>query len=489
MLLIMTIGLGSIYPAIDITAGEKERGTLETILTLPVKTNELFLGKYITVSALAIGTGMLNLLSVFLVYKLQTYQMEKLLGISSDSFGIVTLLLLILLIIPMGFFISSLVISACLFAKSFKEAQNIITPVYLLLMVPTFMSVMPNVILDNKTMFVPILNVCLAIKGILVNDFTMFTIFIIVISNIIFALVGFAFILKLVNIEDVLFSNNEGFKIFTKRSLIIKKDVFEIFETLVIGAIIMILMIYIGSIFQLNDMFVGIIKTQWLIIFLPIVFCIWYFKRNFKKVLYLKHKEFDFAKLLAVVMITIGGIIAANLQSIFLDSNVNMESVNSKIIGSSGMDFLLIFFALVITPAVCEEVLFRGLILSSLLNKYTPFVSITVSAILFGLFHMDVNRFLPTLILGVVFGFIVYKSKSIYLSIIAHIINNGLSVILLMKPDLTNAVGRFFTTGNIASLISIAVVLIIFGSFSLSYFYSRDKQKNNCAFFKISKYN
>jgi sodium transport system permease protein len=85
---------------------------------------------------------------------------------------------------------------------------------------------------------------------------------------------------------------------------------------------------------------------------------------------------------------------------------------------------------LALTPALCEETFFRGLMLSGL-RRWGPWAAIGTTALLFGLLHLSIYRLLPTFLLGLVLGYAVWRSRSLYCSILIHALNNGLAVTLI----------------------------------------------------------
>ncbi|MEN8906152.1 MAG: ABC transporter permease subunit/CPBP intramembrane protease, partial [Clostridiales bacterium] len=360
VLIIVTIGLGSIYPSIDITTGEKERGTLETILTVPVSKKELFLGKYLAVSFISVITGTLNLLSIILVYMLQIFQSN---GNATISLNIMIIIKLFILIIPVAMFISSMTMSACIFAKSFKDAQNIVTPIYLILMIPTFFSMMPSIELTTFKAFIPILNVCLAFKNIILGEIALKFLFIIFTSNLFYAIGGYLFVLKLFNAEEILFSETIITKYLFRRPKIKDSKYFKISDVFILSAIILILIIYIGSTAQMKSLFYGIIFTQWLLIFAPVMLVVWFMKKNVSNILFIK--KFKVRHLLATLFIGLGGMFFANLQTYFIpDLGIQTNYINESLSNLSIIKICIAYFAFAISPAICEEIFFRGLILS-----------------------------------------------------------------------------------------------------------------------------
>jgi len=89
-----------------------------------------------------------------------------------------------------------------------------------------------------------------------------------------------------------------------------------------------------------------------------------------------------------------------------------------------------LWLLLALTPALCEETFFRGLMLSGL-RRWGPWAAIFITALLFGLLHGSIYRLLPTFILGLVLGYAVWRSGSLYCSILIHVLNNGLIATLV----------------------------------------------------------
>ena len=83
-----------------------------------------------------------------------------------------------------------------------------------------------------------------------------------------------------------------------------------------------------------------------------------------------------------------------------------------------------------ISPAVCEETLFRGPILRGLGTRLGPMAAIVATAALFGLFHLDIYRLIPATLLGILLGYLANQSRSIVPSMLAHFCNNAVLVTL-----------------------------------------------------------
>jgi sodium transport system permease protein len=442
LLLIITLMLGGMYPAIDITAGEKERGTLETILSVPVSRTELLLGKYLTVTTVALITGLLNLLSMTMAYSLGMIQLGVLSGHVDFSFSPLAVFLLFILIIPLALFLSSALLSVCLFARSFKDAQNLVTPLYLILMLPALFATAPGIELKGLLVFVPILNVSLLFKEIMLNHFSFEMIFSVFLTNTVFAFLGIIIFSKLFNAEQILFAEGKGWQFSFRRAEIQPAAIFQPGSAFLLLAMLMLLLFYGGGIIQVKYQHWGILGTQWGLFFLPTLFALWYSKVDFKRALHLK--GFHPMALVGTLILTFGalGVVTwfAQLQAQFFPDAAKITEVMEKILNFEeiGISPLLAFFIFAVSPGICEELIFRGILLSALKEKISPVWAIGGVALAFGLFHLYLFRILPTAIIGIYLTYIVYRTGSIYLSMIAHTVNNGFALMLISFPEVRN---------------------------------------------------
>ena len=146
-ILIISILTGAIYPAIDATAGERERGTLETIMTLPVKKSDIMISKFLSVSTIAVVSAMLNILSMLGVI-LYMYRLIDIQGMGFSNLDmkqfIPAFISLIICLPVFSMFTSALCLCVCIFAKSFKEANNISSPIMIVFMFASMISILPN---------------------------------------------------------------------------------------------------------------------------------------------------------------------------------------------------------------------------------------------------------------------------------------------------------------------------------------------------------
>ncbi|MBI5867767.1 MAG: ABC transporter permease [candidate division Zixibacteria bacterium] len=168
MLMILTM-TGGMYPAMDITAGEKERNTLETLLAAPVARWHLALGKFLTVLTAGFVTMLLSMTSMTVSMKWGMAQMAEEGGGISFSMSAATLGWILFLMIPMAILFASLLVVLSISARSYKEAQSYATPLLMVVIMPAMISFVPGIELNWALTFVPVVNLCLALKEVILG--------------------------------------------------------------------------------------------------------------------------------------------------------------------------------------------------------------------------------------------------------------------------------------------------------------------------------
>ena len=205
LFIIMAITVSATYPATDTTAGEKERGTLETLLTFPIKSKDIIVGKFLAVSISSIVTGIISFI-LAIVALLLAQNMFSIYEGTDIMFSASSMIFGIVVIIAYSFFISGLCISIASTSKTFKEAQSALTPLTFISFFPSFIVFMVGLQTTPILSIIPFLNFTMIFTDIATGNINLLNIALMAISTIIYIAVIFTYIIKQYKSEKVLFS-------------------------------------------------------------------------------------------------------------------------------------------------------------------------------------------------------------------------------------------------------------------------------------------
>ena len=204
---------GAMYPAMDLTAGEKERGTMETLLCSPVSRVNIVLGKFFMTLSASIATMALSLV----MFAVSAMGAGKLFaggggGGAGDEGGGFMMLIdpwgmlgVFAMILPIAVLFAAGLLTVSLFAKSFKEAQSYVSPLMIIVILPAVMGTLPGIELTWKTALVPITSLSLVCKEMLSGVWNWHFIALIFGSQVVYAAVALWLCVKMFNRESVIF--------------------------------------------------------------------------------------------------------------------------------------------------------------------------------------------------------------------------------------------------------------------------------------------
>jgi sodium transport system permease protein len=200
---------GAMYPAMDLTAGEKERGTMETILCSPVSRTDLVMGKFLMVVTASLTTAILAITSMALSF---SYAKNFVPGMATGAdspfhvtIGLKGVFAVFAMVLPLSVLFSGVLLAISLFAKSFREAQSYVSPLTFVVIMPAIASLLPGIELNAKTALIPILSTSLVSKEIVSATYHWGYIALIFVTSCIYASAAIAYAVHLFNREDVLF--------------------------------------------------------------------------------------------------------------------------------------------------------------------------------------------------------------------------------------------------------------------------------------------
>ena len=443
LLLMMMVMLGAFYPAVDLTAGEKERGTMQTLLTAPALPIEIIFGKFFTVFVVAMISALSNLGSMILaiIFVIESNEATQDLNLQfPPSTGVV----LFLQLIPVAIIFSAMMLAVASFAKSFKEAQNYLTPVYLIVIIPIIISALPGFELTTFTALIPILNITLLMKEMLVETPDINLIITVMVANLVYSIMTLLLAVKIFKSEMVLLGGqgavSDAFSIKKKGkpNCAVSVGFFAAIFVLYFYGSLACNMIFKKFLDAGQSTLATVVCAQVLFLALPCFVFIKWQKYNIKEVLSLRAP-----KVLDIIAVIIMGLtswfvlslIPSAIQKPIFDALHLTNDMASPSAGlfESAVPMILIVSVLALTPGICEELVFRGVIMSGFRESTTKWKAIILTSILFGLMHQHISVIFPTAFIGFFVTVIVWYSRSLFLGILFHAMHNGVGAFLQLK--------------------------------------------------------
>ncbi|MEE2935249.1 MAG: ABC transporter permease subunit/CPBP intramembrane protease [Planctomycetota bacterium] len=495
VLVLMTI-TGAVYPAIDLTAGERERGTMESVMASPVPRGYILLAKYAAVVTVAFLTAIANLVAMF-----STLWASGLLSLltGESAFPFLAILQILTLLVLFSGFFSALLLSLTSFAKSFKEAQAYLIPVMLLSLTPAMLSLMPGATLQGAMAILPLINIVLLARDTLAGDVDAMGAMAAIASTIAYAAAALSIAARLFGSDAVTRTSEKSFGSMLRRPRQISEAASVQAATMMLAMLVPIYFLVSNGLIrflqQIQDF--APIEVQLLfngfaliMTFGLVPFAMAWLERNRIKTTFriqLPHPTAWIGGLL----LGLGSWAFAHEAFVIADalgigglSEEQVEKAKEAIDRMRTASPLVLLAAFALTPAVIEEFCFRGYLFSSLQRVVSPFRVIVITSLLFGLFHvltgntLLIERFIPSTLMGLIIGWVAYRTGSVLPGMLVHFIHNGLLNMVLYYQEKLDFLGAGFD--NQAHLpplwLGLATVLVLAGAGMMAF--SKPPQPN-----------
>ena len=462
-LIVFMVLTGAFYAAIDLTAGEKERGTLETLLVSPVGRMEIVYGKFLATVTAATLTASLNLISMGLtaVYGLQ------MLGKAAEGLGEIaisplSLFLVFLIVIPLAVLFSGICLSIAVTARNYKEGQSALTPVMTVVILPVMVVFLPGVEINPTVALIPISNVVLLTVEFMSGNYPILETLITLLSTSIFALLSIWWLTNQFKQESVLFRHADDIKwsLFSKRPVTLATPLPSAATALLTGMVLLIALSLIGSFTTEWGVISSLLASQAIIIF-PVIWILYRGNHNVKLTLALRNPR-PLAWIATALIAVSGWLITVELASLqhmlfpFPEDLLDQFSDLFETLNALPLTQSLLLLA--VLPGICEELLCRGFMLRSFQPRLGTTGSIVLVSIIFGLLHLNPYRLLPTIVIGVLLALISIWSGSIFPAMLGHFTNNALSFLVHKNEAWLSEIE--WLSANEADLLPFSVVLI-----------------------------
>jgi sodium transport system permease protein len=481
-MLVMMALTGAFYPAIDLGAGEKERGTMETLLISPAKRIELVLGKFCTILLFSICSALMNLASMAITGQ----QMASSMGAGlTDTLSLQfppasAIIWVLILLVPLASLFSALCLALATFARSTKEGQYYFTPLLMVIMGLTMFCLSPTVEIAPLYSILPVINVALLLKGLLLTSTQTGSLLAyaipVLVSSFGYSLLAIWWAIELYNNENVLFREAEKFDLrIWMRQLMRPRDAVPAFPEAVFCFIALLLLQLAAITFlqpdlsgtkeQIAQRMLQLICVQQLVtIACPAVFMGIMLTTSPRATFRLRLPSLT-------ALLAAGGLaVAVHPLSIELSQFLAEHGVFPELpeaigrihalMGSDSQPLWVLIAVFALTPAICEELAFRGFILSGLARGGRLAIAIVISSIMFGIIHMIPQQVFNATLVGLLIGLIAVHSRSLFPAILFHFCNNTLAL-LYSRDSLSLPEGFLFGRDETGMVRYNAPVLIV----------------------------
>jgi ABC-type Na+ efflux pump, permease component len=422
LLVVLMVLLGAFYPAIDVTAGERERGTLETILSSPIQRFDLLLGKVLAVTALAALTGLLNLasMSVTLIQVMRLADPGSALPVPWTRAAAASAVVL-----PSAFLFASLFVAVGAVARGFKEAQHLLTPVYFLSIAPAVAGAVGEYQLAGLAAFIPCMNVTLLARELLLGHAPWPGALAALASTVACGCAALAVAARIYGSERFVDPGPREQR--AKES----PDPPTAGQAMFLYGLAFVLLYFLWLPLQRRSLVLGLLLSEWGgLLGLVVLFAV-FTRRSLPALLRIVRPSPRCLAGAALVGLSAWAAVAILSEWVSPVPKEVIEQLRRSLIPSDGSRGLWATLALVaLTPAICEEALFRGPILRGLNTRIGPVAAVALTGLLFGVFHLELSRILPTALLGILLSLVALESGSILPAMLAHFLNNASLVVL-----------------------------------------------------------
>ncbi len=476
ILTLMTI-TGAVYPAIDLTAGERERGTLESMIAAPIPRMRILIGKLVAVVSVAMLTALLNLIGMTIT--IWVFRLDTVLFGEQGLTLLMVAQILGLLVLFAGFFASVLLVISS-FARSFKEGQAYLIPVMLVALAPGLISLKPGLELNSLWAITPLVNIVLLSRDVLQGNASVTAGIVTVGATMFYAALAITIAARFFGTANVLYGDSQGIGTLFRRPKEPCPVASASLAMLCLALLFPATFIWQGILARTVDPETAItqaselqsesvrqgqltlVKQQSLLAaagIIAVFFLVPLAIALFHRVRFLSGFRLrlpSFLGLLAAALLGVGlgplllQAIASSGQWIEVMQASGQDS-RSELLEQAELQaaklrllplwWVLGCFALV--PAIFEELFFRGLLFQALRRAMSPWKTILTTGVMFGVFHLitasgiGVGRVLPTTIMGIILGWVCFRTGSVLPGMILHGIHNAMTLsVSYLRDDL-----------------------------------------------------
>jgi sodium transport system permease protein len=437
---------GGAVVATDTLAGEKERGTLETLLTTAAGRGEIIAAKHLAIFTVAVGITVIQTLNflAYVVFRLIPLPSDFVLNVSAG-----TAVLLLVLLLPVAALVSSVLLLVSGIAKTYKEAQLYFFPVFLLGLAPAAAPFLPGLPLRSAIVLVPVSNVAVAIKEIMVGTFDWPMLAVAFGTTLAAAVWTGRLAARTLSTERLILAGAEETGVAPGPQQY-SRHVLRAF------AVMWALLFIIDSNVEGKvDLRVELLLNLVVIFLGGAAFLLRRYRLDPHEALALRPVRAPvwLAVLVGAPAGLVTGLGVFRLASLVFPVSPRMIEAFSQALLPQQIPFWqLVVFAAVL-PGICEETAFRGMLLYGLHRRLHPVALVAVVGVAFGLFHVALFRIAPTAYLGMLLAAVTLLTGSIFPAMVWHALNNGVALAMARGDITLEAAGAWIYAAAVALLV------------------------------------
>lgn len=435
---------GAFYPAIDLCAGEKERGTLETLLSSPALRTEIALGKLGTVMVFSIATALLNLASMGMTAMLFFGQAgnSPAMAFLQGPPPLAAILMVLLATLPASALFGAFSLAAAAFARSSKEGQYYLIPLIMVSMPLMVIPLLPSAQLEMGTSLIPVTGVMLLVRGMIEGHWSQVLAFAgpVLIVCVACCALAVRWVVYQFNSEEILFRPSERFALsLWIRQLFRSRDAGPAAGHAVLcGVVILILKFASGLTLappgDWNSFAAQTFTILMVTVAVPAMLMAIILSRKPLETLLLRPASWRLTGLVVLLAVCLNpflGWFSSMVMRLYpVDERVQEMAAGLFGIVDQAPSLLALLFVLAIAPAIFEELAFRGFVLSGFRSLAGGPFAVLLTSLLFGLAHGVIQQSMIAFVVGMILGLIAVQSNSLIPCILFHAIHNGLAVLL-----------------------------------------------------------
>lgn len=445
VMLVMMAAMGAFYPAVDAASGEKERGTMQTLLVSPARRSEIVLGKYLSVLTVCGVTSVLNLASMGITFsnffgdRFREAHLEF--APAAGSIG-----LMLLLLLPLAGLFSAVCLALSAYASGYKEAMLYLSPFLLAASLGSFAPLVPGLQPSFLLEWVPVANGALTLYRVVQETATAGQVALNFAVNTLYALLALRWVWWIFEREDVLLRGTaEVHWRFWERPATLRQHP-SIVEGLVYCCLFLTLATFLAAWQRRVPFLAGLFLTQFVVLLLPMALLLYVGGIDARRALRLRAPGWQNLAIAALSAAALMYVAHAAIETLmgwskdrYVDYTRLMEEEMKPFLDQLGRQatpagVVAAVAAIAGLAPLCEELAFRGFLLSSLRPVLGAALGVGVTGLLFGLLHGPIlPRQLPLVLVGICFGAMVVRTGSLWVGVAAHAVYNGTALTLARR--------------------------------------------------------